>query len=91
MTDEVDPALSGVASFFIPGLGHLLVNDQPKRGAIVFGAAFVADSVIVVVSTILAFIVIGLFGFLLLPVVHVATGYDAYNQAEKINAGEVVP
>jgi hypothetical protein len=89
--EELDETLSGVASFVIPGLGHLLVNDQPKRGAIVFLAALAADFFIVLFSTLLAVILIGFLGFFLLPVVHVAAGYDAYNQAQKINAGEITP
>ena len=89
--EEADPTISAVASFFIPGLGQALINDQMKRGVIVFLVAMVADFLIVVVSTILAFIVIGIFGYLLLPIVHLAAAYDAYNQANKINAGEIVP
>jgi hypothetical protein len=89
--EELDETLSGVASFVIPGLGHLLVNDQPKRGAIVFLAASAADFFIVLFSTLLTVILIGFLGFFLLPVVHVAAGYDAYNQAQKINAGEITP
>lgn len=90
-SEEVDPTISAIASFFIPGLGHFLINDQAKRGVIVFVLAMLADLIIFVVSTILAFIVIGIFGYLLLPVVHIAAAYDAYNQANKINAGQVVP
>lgn len=89
--EEIDPTISAVASFFVPGLGHFLINDQAKRGVIVFLVAMVADFFIVVISTILTFILIGIFGFLLLPVVHIVAGYDAYNQANKINAGEIVP
>jgi hypothetical protein len=89
--EQADPIVSGVASFFVPGLGHALINEQVKRGVIVFAVASVLDFVIVVVSTLLTVILIGFFGYLLLPVVHLVAAYDAYNQAEKINAGEVIP
>jgi hypothetical protein len=89
--EQADPTISAVASFFIPGLGHALINDQMKRGIIVFLLAGVVDFLIILVSTILAFIVIGVFGYLLLPVVHIVAAYDAYSQANKINAGEIVP
>ena len=89
--DEADPLISGVLSFIIPGLGHAIINEQVKRGVIVFVAAFFADALIATISTILAVIIIGLFGYLLLPVVHIVAAYDAYNQAQKVNAGEVIP
>lgn len=90
-TEEVDPTIAGLLSVIIPGLGHFLINDQAKRGIVVFLVAGLADMFIVVVSTILTIIIIGFFGFFLVPVVHVIAGYDAYNQAQKINAGEVIP
>jgi hypothetical protein len=83
--------ISGVLSFIIPGLGHALINEQVKRGIIVFLGAGFTDFIIATLSTLLAVIIIGLFGFLLLPVVHIIAAYDAYNQAQKINAGEVIP
>jgi hypothetical protein len=88
--EEINAAISAVASFFIPGLGHALLNDQMKRGIIAFILVGIVDTLIIVVSTILAFIIIGVFGYLLLPVVHIVVAYDAYNQANKINAGEIV-
>ena len=89
VNEEVDPTVSAVASFFIPGLGHALINDQMKRGVIAFLLASVVDVLIIIVSTILVLIVIGIFGYLLLPVVHIVAAYDAYNQANKLNAGEI--
>ena len=89
--EEIDEAISGLASAFIPDLGHFLLNDQPKRGVIVFLVAGFADMMIFTISFILTFLVIGIFGFFLIPVVHLAAGYDAYNQAQKINAGEITP
>jgi hypothetical protein len=83
--------VSGLLSLIVPGLGHALINEQVKRGVIVFIAVGFLDVLIVTISTILLVIVIGIFGYLLLPLVHLAAAYDAYNQAQKINAGEVIP
>lgn len=89
--EGIDATISGLASAFVPGLGHFLLNDQAKRGIVVFLVAGFADILIFTVSFILTFLIIGIFGFFLIPVVHIVAGYDAYNQAEQINAGEIVP
>lgn len=89
-SEEADPTVAGLLSFIIPGLGHIISNDQTRRGAIVLVIAIIADIVIFLVSGLLTVILIGFFGFLLIPVVHIVAAYDGYNQANKINAGEVI-
>lgn len=94
--EEADPAMAAIASLILPGVGQFL-NGQEKR-ALYWGVGFIAalfiDGIIFVVSSILTMFFIGIFGFLLIPLVHVvvhgAAAYDAYDQANKINSGEVV-
>lgn len=98
--DETDPALAGVLSFLVPGLGNVY-NGQTGRGAVVLAiwAAWL------LLGWGLGGLIFGIFlgaltygvmflltGFVLLVVEfvgHLFAAYDAYNQAEKINAGRV--
>lgn len=89
-TSEKDPAIAGVASFFIPGAGQIY-NGQVGRGVLAFFGVFIVDMILLTLGFLLAFILIGLLFFPLIPVVHVLVAYDAYDQAKKINAGEVQP
>ncbi|WP_380681379.1 zinc ribbon domain-containing protein [Salinigranum sp. GCM10025319] len=87
-SEEKSSAVSFIASLIIPGAGQAY-NGQIGRAIAMFFGAIVADMILVIVGTLLSVILIGVFFFLLIPVVHVAIAYDAYNQAEKINRGEV--
>jgi hypothetical protein len=89
---DLSPALSGVASFVVPGLGQYL-NGQSTRAMLSFGVAIVSDALLLVVGVGLA-AVLGVFLFvvllwLLLPVVHLVIAWDAFRQARRINRGEV--
>lgn len=97
VTEDVDETISAIASFFIPGLGHALINGQTKRGVIVFAIAVVAYIILGVLGFVLAIVTFFLAGiggflpFLLAPLIHIGSAYDAYSQAKKIQAGEVIP
>jgi TM2 domain-containing membrane protein YozV len=86
--EEKSSAVSFIASLIIPGAGQAY-NEQIGRAIAMFFGAVVADTIIVLLAIILTFILIGPLFLLLIPVVHVAIAYDAYNQAEKINRGEI--
>lgn len=93
--EEVDAELAALASLFVPGAGALLSGQTTRATgwfAALLGVLFL-DLVIFVVSFVLTAIVVGIFGFLLIPIVHLVfhpiAAYDAYTQAKKINAGEV--
>jgi TM2 domain-containing membrane protein YozV len=88
--DEKSSAVAFLASLIIPGAGQVY-NEQIGRGILAFVGAGVADTLIVLLATILTIIIIGPLFFLLIPVVHVAIAYDAYTQAERINRGEIAP
>ncbi|MFB6096232.1 MAG: hypothetical protein ABEJ74_02440 [Haloferacaceae archaeon] len=86
--DEKNPGIAAIASLVIPGAGQIY-NGQFARGIVWFlGAGFV-DLMIVLLATILTVILIGPLFLLLIPLVNVVAAYDAYKQAEKINAGEI--
>ena len=87
----------------IPGAGHLY-HGQTRRGAIAFGAItvawIVAFTIAVGGSLFITVITLGLGAFLSVvfwlallvpPLGHLAAGYDAYTQLEKIQAGELPP
>lgn len=74
---EKNPILAAVLSFIIPGAGQIY-NGQIARGAVFLVVFFI--------NILLAFVLIGVFTQLITVVIAV---YDAYNQAQKINAGEV--
>ena len=76
-TEEKNPVLAAVLSFIIPGAGQIY-NGQIARGAVFLVVFFI--------NILLAFVLIGVFTQLITVVIAV---YDAYNQAQKINAGEV--
>lgn len=87
--EEVNEILSAVLSLIIPGVGHIALNGQTKRGAIWLGGTIL----IFIVFTVLSIVTlgIGLILFLLTPLINIGSAIDAYLQAQKINAGEVVP
>ncbi|MFW5903340.1 MAG: hypothetical protein ACOCS7_01230, partial [Halolamina sp.] len=66
-------------------------NEQVGRGIAAFIGAFIADTILILLGALLIWILVGALFFLLVPVVHLAIAYDAYNQAQLINSGEVVP
>lgn len=76
-SQEKNPVLAAILSFLIPGAGQIY-NGQIARGAIFLVVFFI--------NILLAFVLIGVLTQLITVVIAV---YDAYNQAEKINAGEV--
>ncbi|MCU4800959.1 zinc-ribbon domain-containing protein [Halobacteria archaeon HArc-gm2] len=87
-SDEKESGVSAVLSFLLPGVGQLY-NGQVSRGAIVFVGWMVWEFVAFVVTT----LTLGIFFLVWAPVelfVHVVAAYDAYDQAEKINAGRIV-
>lgn len=88
LSGERNPGISALASLIIPGAGQMY-NGQMGRGAIAFIGAAVADVLIVLLATILTLILIGPLFLIFIPVVHLGIAYDAYNQAEKINKGEI--
>lgn len=85
---EKESGVSAVLSFLLPGVGQLY-NGQVSRGAVVFIGWMVWEFVAFVITT----LTLGIFFLIWVPVelfVHVVAAYDAYDQAEKINAGDVV-
>jgi len=87
----LNSAASAVLSFFILGLGHIIINGQTQRGALWLVGGIISGVVLFFVLGFIAAITLGL-GLLLYPVMLVIpalSAYDAYDQAEKINAGEV--
>jgi TM2 domain-containing membrane protein YozV/rubrerythrin len=89
-SSEKDPGIAALASLIIPGAGQLY-NGQFVRGAVAFVGVGVADVVLVLVALVLSLILIGPLFLLLIPAVHILVAYDAYDQAQKINSGEVTP
>lgn len=91
-TQELNSTVSAVLSFLILGVGHIIINGQTGRGALwlVGGGAtvFILSFFIIPIIATLT-LGVGLVFYPLLLVVPVGAAYDAYNQAEKINAGEV--
>jgi RNA polymerase subunit RPABC4/transcription elongation factor Spt4/TM2 domain-containing membrane protein YozV len=86
-TSEKEPGVAAVISLLFPGGGQAY-NGQIGRGLLVFFGWMAWG----VVAFLLTTITLGLFGLLWLPIellVHALVAYDAYDQAEKINAGEV--
>ncbi|MFQ3476539.1 hypothetical protein HKK80_09820 [Halonotius sp. F2-221B] len=91
-TQELNSTVSAVLSFLILGVGHIVINGQTGRGALwlLGGGATVfilAFFIIPIVATLT--LGVGLVFYPLLLVVPAGAAYDAYNQAEKINAGKV--
>lgn len=85
---EKNPGISAIASLVIPGAGQIY-NGQFTRGIVWFVGAGMIDVVIAILAIVLTVILIGPLFLLLIPVVNVVAAYDAYKQAEKINAGEI--
>jgi hypothetical protein len=91
-TKELNSTVSAVLSFLILGVGHIIVNGQTGRGALwlLGGGATVFVSAFFIIPIIATLTLgVGLVFYPLLLVVPVGAAYDAYSQAEKINAGEV--
>ncbi|ARS91770.1 hypothetical protein B1756_09210 [Natrarchaeobaculum aegyptiacum] len=83
--------VSAILSFFIPGVGNLY-NGEMQRGAIVLVAWLVIGVgfwwfFVPIVGTLT--LGLGFLLYLLWPFVHIAAAYDGYNQANKINSGEI--
>ncbi|MCS3901013.1 DUF5683 domain-containing protein [Methanococcus voltae] len=73
------PALAAILSFFIPGLGQIY------NGEIIKG-------IIIIVLFVISFFAIAiLIGFIMLPIVWLYAVCEAYNTANKINRGYIVP
>jgi TM2 domain-containing membrane protein YozV len=87
---EKDPGIAALASLIVPGAGQLY-NGQFVRGAVAFVGVGLADLLLVVVALVLSIILIGPLFLLLIPVVHILVAYDAYDQAKRINSGEIDP
>ena len=85
-----DPGIAALASIIVPGAGQFY-NGQFVRGAIAFVGVGVVDLILVLLAVVLSIILIGPLFLLLIPVVHILVAYDAYDQAGKINRGEVDP
>lgn len=88
--EQKEPILAGILSFIIPGAGQLY-NGQVGRAIAAFLGVIIGDVILFTVGSLLLVILVGVVFFLLVPVIHVLVAYDAYNQAGKINRGEVVP
>lgn len=78
-SQEKNPGLAAVASALVPGLGQIY-NGQILKGIVIM--------ILMGISILLAFIIIGIFTSFILWVYAV---YDAYDTAKKINAGEIIP
>lgn len=86
--EDVSEILAAVLSFLIVGLGHVVINGQTKRGAIWFLGAVALGIVLSIIAVVT--LGLGLILFIFLPLVPIASAVDAYLQAQKINAGEIV-
>lgn len=75
---EKDPAIAALLSGITSGWAGQIYNGQIARGIVIL--------VIQIINAFLIFFFIGLITF---PLVWILGTYDAYNQAQKINAGEV--
>lgn len=92
-SDEADPGVAAILSLLIPGAGQL-INGQTERAAMVFGGLIAAWFVGGFLAVVLAFIpfvgwLLAMLIGLLLLLYNPLAAFDAYNQAQKINAGEV--
>lgn len=65
--------IAGILSFFIPGLGHALINKKMKKGIVMF--------VIAIVAGIVAVLTLGLLSILSLAWC-LFSAYDAYMEAQ---------
>jgi len=77
-TNKKDPGIAVLLSGLTSGWGGQMYNGQIVRGVGIFFAQMI--------NVMLVFFFIGLFTF---PLVWALGTYDAYDQAKKINAGEV--
>jgi len=77
-TSEKDPTIATLASGLTSGWGGQIYNGQIVRGVLILVLQFINAGLI--------FVGIGLLTF---PLVWAIGTWDAYNQAKKINAGEV--
>lgn len=87
---DKNPGVAALLSFVIPGAGQVY-NEQIGRGAIAFVGVGVADTLIVLLAVVLTVVLVGPLFLILIPLVHLVVVYDAYDQAQKINRGDVVP
>ena len=87
---EKDPLIAGLASLIFPGAGQLY-NGQAARSIAACLGVVIADTILIGLGAVLIWVFIGVLFFLLIPLVHLVVAYDAYDQAQKINSGKVVP
>ena len=86
--DEINEIITAVLSLIIPGLGHILISGQTKRGAIWLVGAFAIG----IAFFLFTIVTLGL-GALLAPalfLIPIGSAVDGYLQAQKINNGEIV-
>jgi hypothetical protein len=98
--EETDPAVAGVLSLFVPGLGSVY-NGQSGRGVVWlvgwftwlaagWGAGGFVFGILLGLATYgLMFVLTGLVLVAVEFLVHLVAAYDAYNQAQKIDRGVV--
>ena len=85
-TGPMQPEIAALISFIIAGLGLYFVWPEAKKmtALVVTAVLFVLDAAIIIGSTILGFICVVPFLFLLLvPVIHVAAAAYTYMEAKK--------
>ncbi len=78
ISDEKNPVLAALLSFFIIGLGQVYLGLN-KKGILLFIGAIISG-----------FLMLIIIGFLTLVLIWIYAIYDAYNSAEKINSGIAV-
>lgn len=87
-TDDVNEIISAVLSLIIPGVGHIAINGQTKRGAI-WLVAWIGINILFFVLSVVT-LGLGLILFLFVPLINIGSAVDAYLQGQKINSGEIV-
>lgn len=88
VNEEVNEIISAVLSLIIPGVGHIAINGQTKRGAIWLVGWIAIDLLFVVLSIVT--LGLGIILFLFVPLINIGSAVDAYLQGQKINSGEIV-
>ena len=81
---ENDPAIVALISFLVPGAGQIMLGQTTRGVSILVGYLLFW-----VITFVLMFVLIGFLLVLLAPVFNIGAAWDAYNQAQKINAGEI--
>ena len=89
-TQEKNPGIAAIASFFFPGLGDVY-NGEFARGAVIFVGWFVGGVIWALVVGVIGILTLGI-GLLAAPLyalVNFVSAYLSYKRAERINAGEI--